>query len=381
GKDALCDQAFWAATAFCSSSCFCCSGPFALTWQKLKLPPLPQPASFPQPWRLAIDPFDESRLTHWSDYGMVISLPTPTISALSRSSAPVGSPAMTLTVTGTNFNNETTIQLNGVYRVTRFVSSTQVETTLYAADLATPGATSVKAGWPGATESLSNALPFAVTGTALQIQRLSPDLATAGDAGLTVTVQGREFASGATLRWNGAARPTTVVSSTQLTAQISSAELAAPGEVAVTVANPAPDGRVSNTATFMIAPQTTPVARRLRPVATAGAVSAMNVTPDGANVVYLANQDNAQIPELYIVALSGGAPRKLHGTLPTGDSVRGFQLSNDGKYAVYTHNILTVKLNHFTEVSLFGKAGANRRVPADRAAINTTAGTKQRAVG
>ncbi len=147
----------------------------ASTWQKLPLPPPPQPSSFPQTWRLAVDPFDATGLALWGDNGIVVSQPVPAISALNRQSTPVGSAAFALVVTGTNFTNATTVQLNGVYRLTRFISSTQVETTLYAADLATPGTITVKVGWPGAAESISNGLPFAVTGAALQITRISPD--------------------------------------------------------------------------------------------------------------------------------------------------------------------------------------------------------------
>jgi uncharacterized protein (TIGR03437 family) len=56
---------------------------------------------------------------------------------------------------------------------------------------------------------------------------------------------------GSVARWNGGNRPTTILSSQQLTAAISASDLATPGTVTVTVSNP--DGN-SNVATFSVDP-------------------------------------------------------------------------------------------------------------------------------
>ena len=50
------------------------------------------------------------------------------------------------------------------------------------------------------------------------------------------------------------ARPTTVAGSTQLSMMLTAADLAAGGNVSVTVANPPPGGGVSPPATFRVAP-------------------------------------------------------------------------------------------------------------------------------
>src|SRR5690349_5385083 len=67
--------------------------------------------------------------------------------------------------------------------------------------------------------------------------RLVPDSASPGGAGFTLTVNGTGFVSGATVRWNGSARTTTFVNGSQLTATISSADIAAAGTAFVTVLN------------------------------------------------------------------------------------------------------------------------------------------------
>ena len=81
---------------------------------------------------------------------------------------------------------------------------------------------------------------------------LTPSSATAGGPAFTLTANGTSFVTGATVLWNGAARTTTFVSSTQLTASIPASDLAAAGSVPVTVRNP--DGQTSAARTFTINP-------------------------------------------------------------------------------------------------------------------------------
>lgn len=82
------------------------------------------------------------------------------------------------------------------------------------------------------------------------LTRLDPPAAIAGDPALTVTVDGLGFHPASIVRWNGAARPTSYVSRTRLTAAISAADLAALGTARVTVVNPAPGGGPSLPGTF-----------------------------------------------------------------------------------------------------------------------------------
>ena len=103
-------------------------------------------------------------------------------------------------------------------------------------------------------------LPPPVPGPAPVISSISPMSATAGGAGFTLTVNGSNFSSGATLGWFNPDNPgtfsraTTFVNATQLTAQVSAADLAIPSaSVEVSVLAPvfAPP---SNKVTFVINP-------------------------------------------------------------------------------------------------------------------------------
>src|SRR5262249_13216378 len=78
------------------------------------------------------------------------------------------------------------------------------------------------------------------------LSSLSPDTATREGPPFTLTVNGSNFVSGASVVWNGVSRPTTFVSSTQLTAQIATADILVGQTYKVTVLNPTPGGGTSS---------------------------------------------------------------------------------------------------------------------------------------
>jgi hypothetical protein len=103
------------------------------------------------------------------------------------------------------------------------------------------------------------------------LNSLSPNTAVAGGPAFTLTVNGTNFASGATVRWNGAARPTTFVSTTQLRASITAADIAAAGTAQVTVANSG--ASVSNPLTLTVVPGSTLAVTRSGTAATRGTIT------------------------------------------------------------------------------------------------------------
>lgn len=120
------------------------------------------------------------------------------------------------------------------------------------------------------------------------ITTLSPTSTTAGGAGFTLTVFGSNFESSSVMRWNGSNRLTALVSSTQLTAQISASDIAATGTAAVTVFNPAPGGGTSNASNFAINTSPinpTPSINSLDPTCTPVGGQAFTLTVAGLNFV------------------------------------------------------------------------------------------------
>ncbi|GAB2771577.1 hypothetical protein GCM10027175_06340 [Hymenobacter latericoloratus] len=83
---------------------------------------------------------------------------------------------------------------------------------------------------------------------------VSPTSIAAGSNGFVLTVTGSGFTSGSVVRFNGADRPTTFVSATQLTATIPASDVVQAGTYPVTVANPAPGGGSSGSVGFVVTP-------------------------------------------------------------------------------------------------------------------------------
>ena len=84
------------------------------------------------------------------------------------------------------------------------------------------------------------------------IAGMSPASATAGGAALTLTVNGYEFIPSSTVYWGASALATTYVSASQLTAQVTAADLSTAGITTITVQSPAPGGGTSNSFQFEV---------------------------------------------------------------------------------------------------------------------------------
>lgn len=168
--------------------------------------------------------------------------PSPQISAISQNSATVGSTALTLTITGSGFVQSSVVQWNQSNRSTTFASSTQLQVALTAADLAVAGTAQITVTNPGPGGGSSSPVTFTVNNPAPQISGISPTTVTTVDAGLTITVTGSGFIPTSAVTWNGAARTTSYLSTTQLQFKLLSADVAAVGAVQISVSNPAPGG-------------------------------------------------------------------------------------------------------------------------------------------
>jgi hypothetical protein len=147
----------------------------------------------------------------------------PTFTGLSPSSALVGAPGLTLTVTGTDFTSSSVVLFNSAARPTTFVSATQLRVTLPASDLATSGSDDIRVFTAGA--GVSNSLTFTVLGGAPTVTGLSPSSVPSGSPGFVLTVTGSGFVSGAVVRFGTTDLPTTFISATELHATVAAASL------------------------------------------------------------------------------------------------------------------------------------------------------------
>src|SRR5262249_45136981 len=103
-----------------------------------------------------------------------------------------------------------------------------------------------------AAGGLSAVVPFTVNHPAPWPSNISPSTALVLGPSFTLTVNGSGFVSSSVVQVNGSARPTTFVSATQLTAQVSNNDILTLGQRSITVFNPSPGGGTSNTATLTV---------------------------------------------------------------------------------------------------------------------------------
>jgi hypothetical protein len=213
-----------------------------------------------------------------------ITNPAPTITAISPATAVAGSGGFTLTITGTNFVNGSVVRWNGSPRTTTFVSSTRLEAAIPASDIVTAGTANVTVFNPAPGGGESGAVTFTINNPAPTISSISPATAVAGSGNFTLTITGTNFVNGAVVRWNGNPRPTTFVSSTQLTAAIPASDIATAGTANVTVFNPAPGGGESGAVTFTIN-NPAPTISSISPATTVAGSGGFTLTITGTNFV------------------------------------------------------------------------------------------------
>ena len=209
----------------------------------------------------------------------------PTISALSSVSAIAGSVPFTLTVTGTNFVNGFGTQPSTVYwgttpLTTTYASATSLTAAVTSAQLAVAGPQSVTVQ-SGPMTDASNASTFTVN--APTISALSSSAAVAGSAPFTLTVTGTNFinsANASKVMWGATALTTTYVSATQVTAPVTSAQLASAGTPSVTVQNGTSTASAGSTFTV-----SGPTIGSLSATSAASGASAFTLTVTGTNFV------------------------------------------------------------------------------------------------
>jgi hypothetical protein len=169
----------------------------------------------------------------------------------------------------------------------------------------------------------------------LLYQPLIPTATAPGSAGFTLTVNGYGFVSGAVLNWNGSARATTVVSSSQVQATITSADVAHVGTANITVGNPAPGGGVSNVVYFPVRAPALGVAFAPEPgvAPSSGPVAVGDFTGHGILDIAVAENTATSTTILLYRGLGNGtfaAPISSSVTLPIYSLFTG-DFNNDGK--------------------------------------------------
>ena len=179
--------------------------------------------------------------------------PVPTLSSISPASGLLGQ-SVALTLTGTNFISGSIVNFGGNADTGGVVSNggNTLTITVPSAQLTTAGTVNVTVTNPSPGGGTTSFQSFTVNNPVPAITTIAPTSAVASGAGFTLTVNGSNFVNGSTVRFNGAAKTTTFVTSTQITAAILASDITTAGTFPVTVTNPAPGGGTSGTANFSV---------------------------------------------------------------------------------------------------------------------------------
>jgi subtilisin family serine protease len=364
--------------------------------------------------------------------------PTPVVSSLSPQSVVVGGPAFTLTVNGSRFVAGSVVRWNGADRPTTYVSATQLQASIGAADIAGVGTAQVIVFNPSPAGGTSSALPVAINpppaiavsatsvapGTVITatltngfggpydwlalapvgapdttylqssfvgvnvttkawslpmpttpgtyefrlflnngyvraatspavavnapgptVSSISPVNAPSGGGAFTLTVNGASFQATSIVRWNGADRPTTVVSDSKLTAAIPASDLTVAGTANVTVFTPAPGGGTSGAAAFTILATPT-IAVNATSVAGGASVTATLTYGYGGQFDWLALAASSAANTNYLQYVyvgTGVTTRSWTVTMPTTPGTYEFRLFlNNGYTRAATSPTVTV---------------------------------------
>ena len=130
------------------------------------------------------------------------------------------------------------VRWNGAARTTTFVNAGQVTAAIPASDIVTQGSAQVTVVNPAPGGETLNVLSFTISAPANLVPALTslaPTSTPAGGPAFTLTVNGSNFVGTSQVRWNGAARTTTLVNAGQVTAAIPASDIVTPGSAQVTV--------------------------------------------------------------------------------------------------------------------------------------------------
>ena len=155
-----------------------------------------------------------------------------TLTSFTPGAVVAGSASLTLTLTGTGFSGQSIAVLNQTPLPTTFVSSTQLTATIDSSLVTTAEEATVSVESSSqANAQVSAALPFYVLapGPAPTVASLSPNSVIVGSAGFTLTVNGANFTPSSAVLWGGTPIATTFLGPNQLTASVSTAQVAAIG--------------------------------------------------------------------------------------------------------------------------------------------------------
>ena len=194
--------------------------------------------------------------------------PLPVLTTLEPASVIAGGATFTLEVRGSGFRPSSLIQFGGTTRPTTFVNAELLTTVVPASDISAVATRSVTVFTPpinglgGGTSRVATLTITPPPATPTLIST-SPTSVAVGASGTAITLTGTNYVASSVGRVNGSARPTTLLSSTQLRIVLAAADVASGGTLSVSVVTPAPGGGTSSALNLSVVGPTLSVDRAM----------------------------------------------------------------------------------------------------------------------
>lgn len=190
------------------------------------------------------------------NYTVTIAPPAPTISSLTPTAAPIGSPALAVTVAGANFDATSNILFTPPGGQQTQISPSLIQTAQLAATIPSTLLTTAGTAQVAVTNSggiPSAAVPFTIA--PLTIGAATPSTAQTGNVATSLTITGQYFTPGAVIQWTtpGGAQvqiAPSLIQAAQLAATIPANLLSTAGTAEIAVAEPG--STLSNSLPFTI---------------------------------------------------------------------------------------------------------------------------------
>jgi hypothetical protein len=181
--------------------------------------------------------------------------PLPRITQLSPNMVEALEEDFTLTVTGTNFVEDSAVTINGVRLPTTFRSANELGAEVDRQWIQRTGTALIGVSNPTPGGGNSNTLLLTITEPRNPIPvvvEVIPGRVLAGSPRLTLTVRGSNFVTSSVVQVNGLAQATTYRQRTELGVEIPAELLIAADDLSIRVVNPAPGGGASESIPLMI---------------------------------------------------------------------------------------------------------------------------------
>ena len=178
--------------------------------------------------------------------------PTVSVASVTPAGALVSAPATPIALVGTGFIPASTVAFNGVAIASTFVDGAHLSATIPAGSLGATGSFPVVVTNPAPGGGVSTPVSFQVVYPVPTATGIAPVAAVAGAATAQLTVTGTGFFAATQVTFDNAPASTTLIDATHLGATLSAQQLAAAGNIAVRVVNPAPGGGTSAALAFTV---------------------------------------------------------------------------------------------------------------------------------